>query len=1250
VSMFAQSGVLIILLLIIDFMLRKKVRAVVRYCIWMLVFIKLILPPTLSLPTGIGYWCGNSLFPKKIISKPITDNTSNAESIMPDMSEDTAMSTEPSQARPSRPLSTTMTPAVTSVSNLPPITWQAIVFLFWLVGIFVFVVLLIQRMLSILGLIAQSKPTQGRLLEALDQCRRQVGIGRNVELRLSSHVQSPAVCGFFNPVILMPTTLLEELSKDKLRAVLIHELVHIKRCDLWVNFVQTFLQIIYFYNPFVWLANAMVRRIREQAVDERVLVTLGAEAKSYSNTLIDIAEMAFFKTSFGLRLIGVAESNKSIHRRIKHMLSRPIPKSAKIGVFGVVTIITLAAVLLPMAAAARNKEVAAESSELTEPEFNAILQNGVTVELVAVCKYGGASTEWWRPDGTELAKEIRIKKGGTVAASGKAYAVAVKVKGPENICVKWGKIEGAIGLASLEVVDSQGQAISNMRAQKVNIDEKLTTTSIRLGVAAGDWETKAEHNGKGMRSTGIEGGGVAFSEAYESNGVVKINVSDDCLNLNHRIIAIDKEGTEHVPQRQTWTSVGKVRQTMSGFHNLTLNQIREFQYQTRPYQWATFKNVSLKPGAKTDVQVGNVQWQDCRNPAWSNDGQYIFFAGKRDDTYDLWRMRQDGTDLKRISNYPSGRKVWGVSSRPNSDDIYYLDNSVSGLDFHWIVKTSADKWQRTPLLMVPGGDGFTGPSFSPDGSRFCFNHQTRSRTGERYGRSIIKIANADGSNVRTVMEYEGKLGWIAWGRGEYSGKIVYTKPVDGVRSVFMINTDGSNEVRITQKEQGTFGPLSFSPDGKWLVSYGEDVNICILKPDGSNYHKINEATVQGLHYAFSPDGTKITYATKSNEQYSIKVIVLKNVSLKPGTKTDVQVGKLQSLIDAAKPGDTVTVPKGIYKEPVEIFKSLTLKGESRTECIFELTANRPAIFIDTKGKGKVMVQDLTIKWQLATSDKGIERPFALGVKDAEAEIKNCVFLPLGNFQRSPVAVRADGFSNLNIEKSRFEGFEYVICYGQGTKGKTTDCLIMNCGHQGIINYSGATLYVERNVITGSKYHAVRCTGGTLHVKDNLLINNANRGIYLGNRSGSGTITNNLIINNAVGIGAFASAKYEVKNNVIADSTYSGIGMYKSCYLTIRDNIFLNNERGWVMFDKSEKGANTSYRNTFWKNRVDDENFSKTANSINADPGFMDPKNGDFSLKPGPAKENKQGLTNPQVFKALWKIWKNRKDKNVPFTK
>ena len=399
-------------------------------------------------------------------------------------------------------------------------------------------------------------------------------------------------------------------------------------------------------------------------------------------------------------------------------------------------------------------------------------------------------------------------------------------------------------------------------------------------------------------------------------------------------------------------------------------------------------------------------------------------------------------------------------------------------------------------------------------------------------------------------------------------------------------------------------------------------------------------------------------------------VEFKNVSLKPNFKTGdkvegarqvnlrseqrksaVSVGPagLQQLIDSARRGSTVIVPRGVYTKPIEINKSLTLKGESRADCVFEVTDDKPAIFVGTRGKGKVTIEEITIKWQLATSDN-IRTPFALYVKDSKAEVKNCSFLPLGNFKRSVVAVRADGFSNLTISRCRFEGFEYVVGYGEGTEGTVSDNLIMDCGHQGITLYAGAKAQIIRNVITGSRYHAVRSTGGTLFMKDNLIINNANRGVYLGNKSAQGTISNNVIMGNATGISGFAESKVKIENNIIADSSYAGIGMRNSCSLSIRNNIFQGNERGWILFKEGGKGGNTVYRNTFWKNRIDTENFRKTANSIEAEPGFVDPDNGDFSLRRGLAKGYKQGLTKPQVFKTLWKRWQNRADKNILFSR
>ncbi len=423
--------------------------------------------------------------------------------------------------------------------------------------------------------------------------------------------------------------------------------------------------------------------------------------------------------------------------------------------------------------------------------------------------------------------------------------------------------------------------------------------------------------------------------------------------------------------------------------------------------------------------------------------------------------------------------------------------------------------------------------------------------------------------------------------------------------------------------------IKFYPSGKSSKTLTWKDNL-IYNRDGKNKAKYLIKKINGEKYLFLP----WLSGDVTGKGMKPKYYVLKADSKNIGNNT------LQEMIDAAKSGDTVKVPKGVYKESITIDKSITLRGVSRDDCVIEVNSNKPAVTVDIQGRGKVSIEGLTVKWQLATSDN-TETPFAMMIKDSKVEINNCRFVPLGNFKRSPVAVNVMGFSDADIKNCEFEGFEYVICYREGTKGALEDSLIMDCGHQGIIAYSGAKVKIKRNVITGSKFHAVRSTGGQVVVEDNLLINNANRGIYLGNKSGSGSISNNLIIGNATGISGFASSKYVIENNVIADSSYAGISFRNTCSLQIRNNIFKGNQCGWIMHDEGGRNNNGCEMNTFWQNKTDAENFRKTANSIIENPHFKDPRHGDFSLKSGAAKDNEQGLTNTEIFKRLWKVYKDR---------
>jgi nitrous oxidase accessory protein NosD len=347
--------------------------------------------------------------------------------------------------------------------------------------------------------------------------------------------------------------------------------------------------------------------------------------------------------------------------------------------------------------------------------------------------------------------------------------------------------------------------------------------------------------------------------------------------------------------------------------------------------------------------------------------------------------------------------------------------------------------------------------------------------------------------------------------------------------------------------------------------------------------------------------------------------------------------RLQDLVDAAEVGATVAVPGGTYTQPVTIAKALTLKGQSAGQCVLEVTSDGPAVIIDTKGQGKVSVSGLTVKWQLATSDTKTERRCALYVKDTEVSITDSRFVPLGNNQRSPTAVQIEGFSKATVSGCESQGFDYVVCCGKGTDGLVENCVIRDCGHQGIINYEGSTLRVERCVVAGSQFHGLRCTGGTLTAKDNLLMDNKVSSIYLGNKNGRGTITNNLMIHNGSGVAGFYQAEFKVENNVVMDSVDSGIGMWDTCRLTLQNNILRGNPKALAVYAKGgTKDTNTIGLNTYWKNAANTENCTLPADSIQADPLFKDPNAGDSSLRPGVAAERRQGLSNPEVIRTLWR--------------
>jgi nitrous oxidase accessory protein NosD len=346
---------------------------------------------------------------------------------------------------------------------------------------------------------------------------------------------------------------------------------------------------------------------------------------------------------------------------------------------------------------------------------------------------------------------------------------------------------------------------------------------------------------------------------------------------------------------------------------------------------------------------------------------------------------------------------------------------------------------------------------------------------------------------------------------------------------------------------------------------------------------------------------------------------------------------LPSLIARAEAGSQVSIPGGTYTSPITLDRPLVLRGENLEECVLEVTADEPALKLSATQP--VTIDSMTVKWQLATSQGRQGAASAVFVKDGRLTMRNCRVIALGNNQRCPLAVACDGFSNVKIENCRFEGFEFAIGYGGGAEGSITDCVVLNPGHCGISVYSGSKIDVASNVITGSGYHGVRCTGGTLLLHDNLIIKNKNRGIYLGNKSAHGRINNNVILGNGTGISAFAQSDVTIENNVIMESSYAGLGTRDGCFIKVRNNLFQDNTRGIVLFEETGKTQVEVGQNSFWNNASPTDNLEMPETAILVNPRLSAPKDGDFAAQAEPLKANGQGLSDADVFGKLWEKWK-----------
>lgn len=161
---------------------------------------------------------------------------------------------------------------------------------------------------------ADNEITFGPGVEALRSALELSNCSRALKIYSISNLSSPALFGFVHPSILLPADLAQSGDFTRLRLVCLHEIAHLKRMDVLINWFMIFAQALHWFNPFAWLAMRRLRADQELLCDADVMRVLEPdEHRAYGETLLALASPRHYTLS---TLIPVSSSFKQLKERI----------------------------------------------------------------------------------------------------------------------------------------------------------------------------------------------------------------------------------------------------------------------------------------------------------------------------------------------------------------------------------------------------------------------------------------------------------------------------------------------------------------------------------------------------------------------------------------------------------------------------------------------------------------------------------------------------------------------------------------------------------------------------------------------------------------------------------------------------------------------------------------------------------------------------------------------------------------------
>lgn len=254
--MFAASisGIgLAVLFLLLEQCFSKRIWPSVFYCLWLVFFIRMALPPLIG----------------------------NEQISLPDRLNHIVL------------------------NGFAPSTYPNLLTTGWLLGFLLLSALVVYRQLSYHRAVMRlSEPLDDtEYCQLLASTAKQCGVKKPRRCVVHPNLTSPMLLGMLHPVLVLPAS--AEFSRQEQQLMMAHEFCHLRRKDHWLQGFSLMICLLFWFNPLIWVARQRLTHWLEVSCDAKVIRTFPNKEKGYRRLLLNqLALQQGLSTTPGLALTG----------------------------------------------------------------------------------------------------------------------------------------------------------------------------------------------------------------------------------------------------------------------------------------------------------------------------------------------------------------------------------------------------------------------------------------------------------------------------------------------------------------------------------------------------------------------------------------------------------------------------------------------------------------------------------------------------------------------------------------------------------------------------------------------------------------------------------------------------------------------------------------------------------------------------------------------------------------------------------